>query len=308
MRPSIVYIGGFNRSGTTLVQRLLDQLPDVASLGEVCNLWDAGLNFDDLCTCGKSISRCEFWCEIAERAFGGWCALDLHGIRRLRENVDRARFLPELLFGSRRASFARMASEYADYYARIYAAAIEVSGARFVIDASKRAPLACCLSSSADINLRVVHIVRDSRGVAYSCAKRGVPRVDTARETFFGTAPPMATSLNWVVHNIALEILGRKKVPTYMLTYEHLIRQPVRCFEQLTSFAGIPADAEATGFLSDEYAVLGTGHSIGGNPMRARTGRIQLRLDDAWRTRLPRTDRLMVSALTYPLLRRYSHL
>lgn len=304
-RPQVVYIGGFSRSGTTLLGRLLGQLPEVFSLGEVCNLWDRGVECDDLCTCGQPISVCDFWCEVAERAFGGWGALDLQEIRRLREEVDRARFLPELLFGSPRSSFNRMAREYSDYYTRIYAAAIEVSGARFVVDASKRASLAWCLGGFADINLRMVHIVRDSRGVAYSCTKR-VPRVDSVQETFFGTSPPVVTSLNWIANNIALEMLGKKKVPTFLLTYEHLIRQPVRCFEQLTSFVGIPADAQVTGFLSDEYAVLGAGHSIAGNPMRARTGRVRLRLDDDWRTSLPRTDRLLVSALTYLLLRRYS--
>ncbi|GAA0351059.1 sulfotransferase [Actinoallomurus spadix] len=307
MRPRVIYIGGFSRSGTTLLQRLLEQLPGVVSLGEVCNLWDSALKYDDLCTCGESISRCRFWGEVAERAFGGWDAIDLHEVRRLRLLTDRARHLPELLGNTRSGRLQATATAYSSYYARIYAAALEVSGAEVVVDSSKRASLACCLSRSAAIDLRLVHIIRDSRGVAYSCTKK-ISRVDSVHGADLGTALPVVTSLNWVVHNVALEILGRRGLPTHRLTYEGFVDEPVRSFRELVSFAGLSADVDTTAFLSDDHVVLGTGHSIGGNPMRAQTGRVSLRLDDAWRARLPRADRLAVSALTYPLLRRYSRL
>jgi hypothetical protein len=305
MHPRVIFVGGVSRSGTTLLHRLLGQLPDVVSLGEVCNLWDTGLQNGDLCTCGELISSCVLWKEIGERAFGGWGALDLYEMQRLRGAVDRIRFLPALLKGKRSGVVQKTAAAYASYYARIYTAALEVSGARVVVDSSKRAPLACCLGMYADIDLKLVHIIRDSRGVAYSCTKN-VLRVDSVRGATLGTASPMDTSINWIVQNLALEILGRKGVSTRILTYERLIDDPVGVLREVISFANLSGDDSAMRFLSDDHAVLDTGHSIGGNPMRAQTGRVSLRLDDAWRTHLPYTDRLLVSALTYPLLRRYS--
>jgi hypothetical protein len=304
MRPQVLYIGGFSRSGTTLLQRLLDQLPGVISLGEVCNLWDTGLKSDDLCTCGEVISCCKFWGEIAERAFGGWNAVDLYEVQRLRNAIDRARFLPRLLRKARSEEFEAAARVYSRFYTKIYAAVIEVSGARVVVDSSKRASLASCLCEFADVDLKLIHIVRDSRGVAYSCTKP-ITRVDSVDKAVFGTAPPATTALNWIVQNVALEMLTKKGAPTYLITYEEFIKEPIRCFRELASFAGLPADDTTVEFLSNEHAVLGTGHSIGGNPMREQTGRVALRLDEAWRTRLTRNDRLLVSALTYPLLRRY---
>ncbi|WP_433172122.1 sulfotransferase [Actinoallomurus sp. CA-150999] len=305
MHPRVIFVGGVSRSGTTLLHRLLGQLPDVVSLGEVCNLWDSGLKNGDLCTCGELISSCVFWKEIGERAFGGWGAIDLHEMQRLRGAIDRVRFLPALLKGKRSGVIPKTAAAYASYYARIYTAALEVSGARVVVDSSKRAPLACCLGMYADVDMKLVHIIRDSRGVAYSCTKN-VLRVDSVRGATLGTASPMDTSINWIVQNLALEILGRKGVSTRMLTYERLIDDPVGVLREVMSFAGLSGDESVMGFLSDDHAVLDTGHSIGGNPMRAQTGRVSLRLDDAWRTQLPPADRLLVSALTYPLLRRYS--
>ena len=57
------------------------------------------------------------------------------------------------------------------YYARTYAAIAQVSGRRVVIDSSKHASLAFCLSTSPALDLRVVHVIRDSRAVAYSWSR-----------------------------------------------------------------------------------------------------------------------------------------
>jgi hypothetical protein len=67
----------------------------------------------------------------------------------------------------------------------------------------------------------------------------------------------------------------------------------------------VPGDLD---FLSGDSAVLSPSHTVAGNPMRFRTGPITLRRDDAWRSKLPRARRLLVTALTAPLLARYGYL
>jgi hypothetical protein len=42
--------------------------------------------------------------------------------------------------------------------------------------------------------------------------------------------------------------------------------------------------------------------------MRFQTGRVRLRRDDSWRTRLAPAERRLVTALTLPLLRRHGYL
>ena len=49
-------------------------------------------------------------------------------------------------------------------------------------------------------------------------------------------------------------------------------------------------------------------HSISGNPDRLRTGPVEIRLDDEWRTGMSRADHRFVTALTWPLLLRYGYL
>jgi hypothetical protein len=48
-------------------------------------------------------------------------------------------------------------------------------------------------------------------------------------------------------------------------------------------------------------------HTVAGNPMRLRAGGIDIRVDDEWRTSMPFGQRAGLAALTWPLLRHYSH-
>ena len=41
--PRVLFIAGTGRSGSTLLERLLGQIPEVAPLGEVVHLWERGV-------------------------------------------------------------------------------------------------------------------------------------------------------------------------------------------------------------------------------------------------------------------------
>ncbi|WP_243664286.1 hypothetical protein [Rhodothermus marinus] len=51
-----------------------------------------------------------------------------------------------------------------------------------------------------------------------------------------------------------------------------------------------------------------TNHTVWGNPSRMRTGKVEIRLDDAWRRNMPLKDRLLVTALSWPWLLKYGYL
>ena len=68
----MLFIGGLGRSGTTLLERLLGQLPGTLPLGEVAHLWERDIRDDERCACGARFSMCEFWQRVGESAFGGW--------------------------------------------------------------------------------------------------------------------------------------------------------------------------------------------------------------------------------------------
>jgi hypothetical protein len=52
---------------------------------------------------------------------------------------------------------------------------------------------------------------------------------------------------------------------------------------------------------------LGASHTVGGNPHRLESGRIQIRPDLEWASRMAFRDRALVTGLTWLLLKRYRY-
>lgn len=309
MSHRVIFVGGLGRSGTTLLERLLGELPGVVALGEVVHLWARGVGRDEPCGCGLPFLRCPFWRRVGERAFGGWSPELARRVLDLRHRVDRTRRIPVLARRTgRRGRTARPAGRrpdrlhaYAEAYRRLYRAAGEVTGAKVIVDSSKHASLAFCLAGAGE-PVSVVHMVRDARAVAHSWS-RWVPRPEDG--TPMTRWRPAATAVHWLVQNLAFHLLARCGVPVTRVRYEDLVDAPRRTLAQLTLRLGLPAARPS--FLADGAAVLSVGHTVSGNPMRFAVGTVPLRRDDAWRTGMARRDRWLVTALTWPLLLRYGY-
>ena len=305
--PRVLFLGGLGRSGTTVLERVLGELPGACSAGELVHLWQRGVLDDETCGCGEPFSRCSFWAQVGDRAFGGWDAALAHRMLELRTRIDRTRHvpllaLPRLPLGRRTAH-----AEYVQVFSRLYRAIAEVSGCPVVIDSSKHSSLAFCLRTAPGIDLRVVHVVRDSRGVAYSWTKEVLRPESGATEDLMHRYSPAGSSALWMGHNLFFALLGRLGTRTRLLRYEDFVAEPRRQVQELAEFAGLRA-AEGPAFVDDSTVALTPSHTVAGNPVRFRNGPMTLRRDDAWRTTLPRRRRLLVQLLTFPLLGRYGYL
>jgi hypothetical protein len=321
--PRVIYIGGSGRSGSTLIERVLDQLPAACSVGETVQIWEQALARGEPCGCGLSLTSCPFWAKVGELAFGGWDRVQTDRLIELKVSVDRTRRLPGLaLLRSRppRTPAGRRLAALADAYARPYAALYraigEVSGCPVVIDSSKRVMLAFCLRRLPGLDLRVIHVVRDSRAVAYSWT-REVARPETAAGAGGGVAgrahmetySPARSAMRWNILNVGFRLLTARGVPTLLVRYEDFVDDPAASLRRMSDFAcgpgAVPVGLDRA--LREGHADFDATHTAAGNPMRFRTGRVEIRSDDAWRTRLPRRDRAVVSLLTAPLLARYRY-
>jgi hypothetical protein len=299
------------RSGSTLLERLLGQLPGVCPAGEVVHMWQRGVRERERCGCGEPFPACPFWQEVGIAAFGGWDRVDVDRVTELRSRVDRARFVPLLSAAPLRSALPPVLDEYVTYYLRVYAAIAEVSGSRVVVDSSKHASLAFCLRCCPDLDLRVVHVVCDSRAVAYSWG-RLVKRPEAETESWMWTYPAASAALRWNVQNAALQLLARTGTPTLRVRYEDLVLAPAATLGDIAAFAGLPSDGPEFRFLETRepgtwWADLRTSHTVSGNPMRFTTGRIPIRHDNKWQTAMPASQRRTVTALTLPLLAHYGY-
>jgi Sulfotransferase family len=304
----LVYIGGIGRSGSTLLDRMLGQLGGVWSVGELVHVWQRGLAENNLCGCGVRFGECPFWRRVGQEAFGGWDSLDIDEILALKDSVDRNRYVLFLCLPGLWPPYRARLRRYLDLLGRLYRAVGEVAGAALVADASKHASHAFLLRRLPDIDLRVVHLVRDSRGVALSWTRllRRLEVVDG--EAMMATKAPLRMSVRWLTHNALFHLLRWLGVPTLLLRYESLVRRPSAELARLLDHAGRPAAEGELGFIGDGWVELGTSHALAGNPMRFRQGRVPLRLDEEWRSKLSRRQRLLTVGSTWPLLFRYGYL
>ncbi|WP_114424443.1 sulfotransferase [Nocardioides houyundeii] len=303
--PLVLYIAGWGRSGSTLAERLLAEIDGVTLLGEVVHLWERGVREDQLCACQRPFHQCPFWSEVGRLAFGGWERVEVDRIAELKSQVDRQRRLPRTVRRRPDAATRAAIEEYAGWFRAVYAAAQQVSGARILVDSSKEIPTAVTLSHLEDLDLRVLHIVRDARGVAHSWAKV-VARPEADGEPMPRFSPARSTAL-WMSGNLTVQGLAWRGVPVTRLRYEDLVASPAEAVAGAWDALGLPGRPELP-MVDDHSIELHPSHSVAGNPMRFRTGITELRADDAWRTRMSRSDRAVVTAIAWPLLKRFGYL
>jgi hypothetical protein len=304
--PCVIYIAGSGRSGSTLLERVLGQLPGFVNVGELIDLFRRVTQRGERCGCGETFTSCPFWVGVGERAFGGWEDDRLAAVQRLQGRVARQRHMPRLL-AMRLAGrgFGADVAAYGAIYASLYQAIAAQARAECVVDASKW-PVQALALARAGIDVRVVHLVRDVRGVAHSLGKQQLARPHAPDRTeFMWRNAPAGAAARWLACQGQAELLRRSGLPVTRVRYEDFVSQPARTVEAALAELGRSPAPSHLAHIGDGQVVLGRSHGLSGNPSRFSDGEIPVRADEAWRDQMRRRDRIIVTAIGLPLLLRY---
>lgn len=308
-RTRVLYIGGWGRSGSTLLATQLGSLPGYVAVGELRYVWQAGAIADELCSCGQAFSSCPFWRRVGEVAYGGWERIDADEVIALEAAVLRHRNVPRLIAAGGGGEHAEGIRRYAELTGRLYAAIAEVAGAEVVVDSTKNPPYAFFLRRVPGIRLAVAHLVRDSRGAAFSWAKRLLrPEVQGGAPAYFEEFSPLRAAVRWSECNLSFDLLGLLATPVARLRYEALAERPGREIGRMLLRLGQPPVGPALAALDGGRVDAADQHTIRGNPMRFACGSQRVSADEAWRTQMRRGHRRLVLLVTWPLLLRYGYL
>ncbi|WP_298886969.1 sulfotransferase [uncultured Serinicoccus sp.] len=301
-RPNVLYIAGSGRSGSTLLERLLGSMPNLVNVGEVTDIFRRVHAGDELCGCGRVFSACPFWTAVGDYGWGGWSNAPLVEVSVLQQRVARQRHIPAHLKVLHRTDFARARREYQDAYRRLYNAIQTVSGADFVVDASKQPAHLFALRGSG-MDMRVLHLVRDVRGVSWSQGKRDVARPHSvrSRETMYRQAPLEAAG-RWLACQTEIDLFGRLGERTATVRYEDLIPSPRPVIKSALQELGVEVEHGALDHVGDGVAHLPSSHGLSGNPSRFQQGEVPLRMDEAWRASMSRPQQVAVAAVASPYL------
>jgi sulfotransferase family protein len=298
----VLYVTGWCRSGSTVLGNLLNELDGVVHIGEAHYLWRNGVlgaGTNTLCGCGSQVRECPLWKGVLGRlvppgdAATGYAQAALAGQRAyLRTRHTGARLRESL--GRRERPAA--AAEAVDRMVAVHRAVAAESGASVVVDSSKYPAEPAALCGRADVDLRVLHLVRDPRATAHSWrkAKAYIPAMSVTRSGAY-----------WTGANIASERIGRAFPDRYLrLRYEDFAADPRGGLAEVLSFVG---RADEPPVAADGSAVLGTNHTVTGNPDRLARGPVRIRPDESWRRDLPAVPAWVATALAAPALRHYGY-
>ena len=294
-RPRVLLIAGWSRSGSTIIDTILGSAPGAVAVGELRGLWaKLAYGTGSTCGCGRPLRDCPFWSEVVAEALG---RLDAEAAGRIAAAEARhVRTRPKQLAGVLAGSGAARA--YGAILGRVYGALASVGSAPLVVDSSKAPAHVLEAALHADVDVRVLHLVRDPRAIAHSWMRRGI-------ETFeFG---PGSSSVNWLFMNASVDLLLRRRLGDRLrvLRYEDFARDPRGTLSAVAEWAGLPAGSLP--FVDGSHVRLLENHTVGGNPRRFSTGTVAIAPDDEWRSRMEPGARLAATLPAAPLLRRYGY-
>ena len=296
----VLYIVGAGRSGSTLLDRVIGQLPRLSSTGELHSILSRSDPLAGVCGCRAPMRECVFWPGVIGR-------LNIRSLDEARKAYRLAsRVRNYVTPGLSHANRAALKS-YAAVVEQLYLSVARETQSWVVIDSSKTPGYAGLASLMTRIDMYMLHLVRDPRAVAYSWQRRKTRPDFTdqgAQRRIYSSA---MSSFRWTATNLASELIGKRFSPRrrWTIRYEDLASEPEHTLDQIQLFLGLPVER----IVKENSSIhLSADHTAGGNLNRFIVGEIQLKLDDEWRSQLSRRDRFICTATTLPLLKKYRYL
>jgi hypothetical protein len=287
---TVVYIAGYNYSGSTLVAFLLNAHREMASTGEICG--PANFTVESQCSCGAALHACPLYREIEARVAHPLFQLDAFRFGHRLLSIPPA-LCQRALYGSLRDTRAETLRDWARehlpwagagarekraVYARFARAVAGAFGVGIVADSSKNPMNIPFLARAEGIRLKAIHLVRHPAACVFSALNRSPHGVAAAADF-------------WARNFRTVErLLGRAPRADWMrLRYEDVCADPEASCRRVCDWLAVDFDPRMLRFRE---AV----HHIYGNPMRL-TGVDEIRLDTRWHTGLSEGDLRVVESI-----------
>lgn len=302
--PTVLYVAGYGRSGTTILDMLLNVQPSMFGAGELTNLFETWIH-DKQCSCSQPYSRCSFWLQVkdyfSKRLPGVTWEQALYTTRSLDASFN--------LYPRRFATGLRR--DYRQIWRTIADGITAVAESDVIVDSSKSTRFnggrILALSKICELNVKVIHLVRDPRATMWSSLRGSNRQLESGR----GRAAPdnrhggvVRTLAAWSLANLTVHAIEHTHAfPVERVTYEALVTDPVSEVNRLAN--ALELDMGSVISHLESNAVIPPGHGVAGNRLR-REGGQRLQADDEWNTQLPSYAR-GVSVLSWPLARIYGY-
>ncbi len=277
-RPiNLIYLLGAGRSGTTMLATVLNNWPNIHTVGEMHQFLDY-LYEDKDCSCGQNISQCEFWSPLVKE-------MDLKLLKN-KENValsnklEKHHNIPTFLLGKPlNATYQEMTDE-------IFQAIQQKVSKPWVLDSSKYIARYLLLRKNKKINLKGIYLVRDVRGVVYSFGKN----VQTHKN-------PLSAILYYSLINFWAQWVTFFDRRIVKIKYEDFVNQPDQVIKKIE--AHLFGSHTNVSYLKDTTFEIP--HIIAGNRLRSDK-QLVIKKDLKWKEAISRPKQVLYYLLAFPLM------
>jgi hypothetical protein len=298
----LIYLLAPSHSGSTLLAMLLGSHPDICTVGEL-KATSLGDPEQYRCSCRSLIGECQFWQAISRamksRGFDFEVSAAGTDIRtgaspyvaRLLQPLHRGVILEKIrdialsLSPCWRKNFPVIQARNLAFIQSVSS----VTGKNIIVDSSKIGIRLKYLLRIPEIEVRVVRVVRDGRGVALTyidpcrfadaadpALKGGGAGTDREKEKL----DMAAAAHEWKRSNEEAEAIVNRLRPDQWIQmhYEDLCRDPEKVLARLFRFIGCDPGTMILDFRSVEHHVVGNGMRLDSTS--------EIRLDERWKTEL----------------------
>jgi hypothetical protein len=299
----VLYIAGQGRSGSTILGNTLGQIEGFVHVGELLEVWGLLISGRVLCGCGMPLATCQKWMDVLEEVCRGRGDSFISEMLEFRNSEVRSRAFPWATTPSGvRSLQQRLAKPLADI-GELYRAIREVFDCKVIVDSSKHPMYACFLNLIDGVDPYILHLTRDPRAVAYSFFRK---QVKDGELIWTKDLTPLRASLMWNYKNSVVDILSKQfRRNSWHMRYEDFIADPRTSLDRILNFVD-----ESRPFLplqDERTLILKAQHTVSGNPSRFVTGTVELHENQAWKSDMKSSDRMLVTAVTWPLLAKYGY-
>lgn len=284
-KVQLIYIAGYERSGTTIIHNVLSQQEGFFGIGESRDVWLRGFQENKKCGCSQMFHECEFWSSVASHFEENEVSAYLEERNKLRNRHLHKTFI-------RVPWLRRKYSKYTQGYEKFFELISRISGSRHIVESSKSPLFGAVLAGMTGFDVKVIHVVRDPRAVDYSMHKR------KSASDIFDYYNSFRGAFDWSVLNFMSHVLKFKGIDYLRLNYEDFCKEPDIRLAKINKFLGVKfnnlvIDREGTIELKKTHTVAGSGQ-------RYKTGIIQIKDKEVWKNHR-NFNSLVTSILTLPL-------
>lgn len=301
----VFYLVGVSYCGSTLLSFMLNTHPQIFGIGEM-GPYAPYENEEYRCSCGEKLTECPFVSKVKYLMENNYGIPFDTAQWNLRHEVTLNRFTKFLTRDPIGSSFLTLISPIAKtlflnykemiqtYSARNEAfmrAALDATGKQVFFDATKSFRRIQLFNKNPNINLKVLHLVRDPRGYVFSALNRH-------------RKPVHISARQWVLENSFIDsnLRGHNPHKWIHLKYETLCLEPEKTLNNLADFVGVDSFAALPERFGDNV------HHIIGNNMRLRPDALKsIKFDEKWRGNLSADDLKIVGRIAGEQAKKYGY-